>query len=467
MMRTYVRSRLDPDGEHGATVVIVVLCLVAMIGVMVLTVDVGGLLLRRRVMVNAADSSALAAAQTCANVKDTQVPETVADRYAGLNGASIQPQNGGIIADPGCHDPSVSNSYVTVQYQTEQPLFFAGVLGFGGQSPVTTQATAAWGPPARAGILPIMLDSGQLQGQCDVPDGIQKDQTCPFFYDNDPSDLGQAQWGLLNLHYWGVQPNFQCSDSKTSDLKDWITSPDGINVTLNGTPAGSAPTYVCGNNGHVAGDWNKELSDQIGLIKTFPVNDCSGQLPAPCPSAPDKYDIIGFTKLLIKDVITGQAAKGTAGANGSCTWTHDFLSASTTQLSDSYGANATCPASKPDSILNLQIAAGGRNGAVQQPCTTLTPVPAPLGCMYFFDTTQNTITWVGLPLLGAKVTYDWSFNGTGPCGYHPDAGGNAVCLITQWKGFTTDTGGVCTTCPSFGLTNILLCDRTLKTCPGQ
>jgi hypothetical protein len=462
MMRTYFRSRLDPDGEQGATVVIVVLCLVALIGMMVLTVDVGGLLLRRRVMVNAADSSALAAAQTCANVKDTQLPETVADTYARLNGGNIQPRDGGIVASPGCHDPSVSSSYVTVQYLTQQPLFFAGVLGFGGQSSVIGVATAAWGPPARAGVMPIMLDSGQLQGQCDVPDGVTKDDICPFFYDNGPNDLGQAQWGFLNMHYWGVDSNFTCNDSNTADLKDWITSPDGIDVTLNGTPEGSEPTYVCGNNGHNAGDWKNELTAQIGQLKTFPVNDCNGQLPSPCPSAPDKYDIIGFTKLLIQDVITGQDAKGTQG--GSCTWTKSFITTTTTPLSDSFGTGNGCPTSLPGSIVNLVIKTAGSPGRVLQPCTTLTPLPTPVGCTYLFDNKQNTIRWVGLPQLNAIVTYDY---GSGPCGYHPEAGGNAVCLITQWKGFTTGHSRICPTCPSFGLTNILLCDRTLKTCPGQ
>ncbi len=465
MMRAYARARLNPEDERGATIVIVVLALVAIIGMVVLTVDVGGLLLRRRAMVNAADSAALAAAQTCANNQDTQTPETVSDTYAAQNGAPITATDGGIVTSPGCHDPSATNGYVTVQYTTQQRLFFAGVLGFGNQNPVTAAATAAWGPPSSGGIMPIVLDSGELQGQCDVPDGIALHATCPFFYDS--GTLGNAQWGFMNLNLWNVAAASSCNDSNQSDLKGWITDQNGQNATLNGTPPGTSPTYVCGNNGHVAGDWNKELTDQIGTIRFFPVNDCTGQLPSACPSAPDKYDIIGFTQLLIKDVITGQAAKGTAGANGSCTWTKDFIPATTTPLSSSFGTGNQCPTSLPDSVTNLTITAAGKKGAVQQPCTTITPVPAPLGCAYFYDTTQNTIRWVGLPQLGAVVTYDWSFNGTGPCGYHPSAGGNAVCLLTQWEGFSSSTGTICTTCPNFGVTNILLCDRTLATCPGQ
>jgi len=39
-------------------------------------------------------------------------------------------------------------------------------------------------------------------------------------------------------------------------------------------------------------------------MKLFPVNDCSGQVDksgivAPCPTTPDKYNMIGFTKLEI------------------------------------------------------------------------------------------------------------------------------------------------------------------------
>jgi len=48
MTRAFLRARLNPDEERGATIVIVVLSLFAIISMLILTVDVGGLLLRRR-----------------------------------------------------------------------------------------------------------------------------------------------------------------------------------------------------------------------------------------------------------------------------------------------------------------------------------------------------------------------------------------------------------------------------------
>jgi Flp pilus assembly protein TadG len=62
------------DDERGAVAIIVTLCLIAIFAMVVLTVDVGGLLLERRSMVNAADAAALAAAQSCAITTDTDVP---------------------------------------------------------------------------------------------------------------------------------------------------------------------------------------------------------------------------------------------------------------------------------------------------------------------------------------------------------------------------------------------------------
>ena len=59
-----------------------VLALIAIMGMLVLTIDVGGLLLKRRAMVNASDAAALAAAQSCADTGDSFTPESRADIYA-------------------------------------------------------------------------------------------------------------------------------------------------------------------------------------------------------------------------------------------------------------------------------------------------------------------------------------------------------------------------------------------------
>src|SRR3954467_14110134 len=124
--------------------IIVALCLIALFGMIVLVVDVGGLLWNRREMVNASDAGALSAAQSCVLVAGDDLyrgnEEAAADALASQNSskANVLPPN--ILTEPGCH--TSRQGYVTVQYSANQQLFFAGVLGAGGSKPVTTQATA-------------------------------------------------------------------------------------------------------------------------------------------------------------------------------------------------------------------------------------------------------------------------------------------------------------------------------------
>jgi Putative Flp pilus-assembly TadE/G-like len=348
--------------------VIVAISLIAIMAMLVLSVDVGGLLLNRRGMVNASDAAALAAAQSCANSQDSATPEDRADAYAMDNVPGLSASDGGITTITGCH---AGSGYLSVQYTNQQPLFFAGILGFGSKGNVTTAATAAWGPLASGAALPIVLDSGYLQGTCKVPDGIQIGDTCDLWYNNGGSTLGAANWGFMNLDEWNVSPSANCSNAGSSSRNDWIVNGYPSLLGLNGAPAGTAPTYVCNDTGHSSSDWST-LKSQEGLVKLFPVNDCSGQLDkngqvTTCPSTPDKYDIIGFTDLLVLHVYKGNDP--------------------------------------------LAIAAGG-------------------AC----------------------------------AGHRSDP--NAICLVTQWEGFTTGAGGVGGG-TSFGAESVALCDRSLQTCPGQ
>src|SRR5437763_341032 len=65
-MRVPTIGGVDPRGEEGATLAIVAISLIAILGMVVLTVDLGALLVKRRSMVNAGDAGALAAAETFA-----------------------------------------------------------------------------------------------------------------------------------------------------------------------------------------------------------------------------------------------------------------------------------------------------------------------------------------------------------------------------------------------------------------
>ena len=155
-MRELIRRRLHGD-ESGVTLVIVALCLIALFGMLVLVVDVGGLLLNRREMVNVSDAAALAAAKSCVlpPSKDPLTPEQAADQYAQTNSTRAQTAPLNITQISGC-DTSATG-YVSVQYSANQHLAFASVLGGGTDKQVRTAATAVWGPAGAANPLPIVI----------------------------------------------------------------------------------------------------------------------------------------------------------------------------------------------------------------------------------------------------------------------------------------------------------------------
>ena len=472
-----LRERVDASNEDGVTLVIVAICLVAIFAMVALTVDVGGLLVRRRAMVSASDAAALAAAQSCFKGQALAGdPETKADELAKANVDVIQPSSGGIVAAEtvGCNGSS--KGHVTVQYVTNYPLFFASVLGLAKSGTVTTKGTAAWGPLAGGYAIPIVLQTGQLQGVCKVPDGAVIGDTCAFWYNNNDT-TGSANWGFMNLDLWNVAGSSQCPNAGSSSRSDWIANGYGSLRVLNGTPPGTSPTYVCNDTGHTTRDWS-DLTNEVGKVKIFPVNDCAGQLDqsgnvAPCPATPDKYDIIGFTSLLIKAVYKGDdpAAIGTAGSSGTgCTKSAMTIPAGSTVSLNTIlagGANVTgsCPGSAPDNIpfAGVHVFQSTKKGAEYVKC-------APgfsSGCDYVYDESTHTITWITGSSPEKKVVFDWSFTGTsGACGIHP-SDPNALCLVTEWRGFTTGPGPVGGG-KNFGPTGVALCNLTLKAgCPDK
>ena len=195
-MRELIRRRLHGD-ESGVTLVIVALCLIAMFGMLVLVVDVGGLLLNRREMVNASDAAALAAAKSCVlpATKDPRSPEQAADEFAFDNSSRAQTAGTNITQISGC-DTSATG-YVSVQYSANQHLFFAPVLGAGTDRSVATTATAIWGPAGAANPLPIVMYQ-QSFNNCKF-NAIDPTKTCYVWEDNNNVNGAQNAFGLLDL----------------------------------------------------------------------------------------------------------------------------------------------------------------------------------------------------------------------------------------------------------------------------
>src|SRR3954452_15334872 len=93
-MRKLILRRLHGD-QSGVTMVIVALCLIALMGMVVLVVDVGGLLWNRRARVNASDAAALSAAQSCVLPPsiDPRTAEQAADALAGETSSGAEVSN--------------------------------------------------------------------------------------------------------------------------------------------------------------------------------------------------------------------------------------------------------------------------------------------------------------------------------------------------------------------------------------
>jgi Flp pilus assembly protein TadG len=486
-MRELIARRLaNRHDEGGAVAVIVALCMIAIFAMVVLTVDVGGLLLERRSMVNAADAGALAAAKTCAQTGDTEDPEEQSDIYAKENVTDL-PADGidNITEIVGC---DTGSGHVSVSYSEQHDLFFAAVLpGQDNSGTITTKATASWGPLAGGFAIPVVLDKDYVQSTCKVPDGIEIGDTCAFWYNNNDT-TGSANWGFMNLSQWNVDPGAHCSNSGSSSRADWIANGYPDIRLLNGSPPGSAATYVCNDTGHSARNW-KDLSDEEGHVKLFPINDCDGQIskggtPAPCPATPDKYDIVGFSSLLIQHVYKGNdtAAIGTPGVGATCS--KDLQSGSpafdadgdvtTLQPIDLTAFGTYGPAcgsfSSASTITNLKLSPLKGADYVQCPSGVTT------GCHYTYDPNTKTIQWVatGTGRVGTKesdddvhISFDWDNAGTpGACGIHP-SDPNAICLVTEWRGFTTGPGPIGSG-TNFGVGGITLCDLDYSVgCPDQ
>lgn len=302
--------------EDGAVAVLVAICLVAVMGMVAMTIDVGSLLLRRRALVNSSDAAALAAAQSCYSTKDTDVPETVADAYAMNNSGGLTATDGGIVPGKTVGCDSGRSGHVTVRYGQDDNLFFAPVLGQDTTAHVGTVATASWGAAGGAAPMPLVLNAGALQGPCNIPD-VPPGVTCSLWYDNNV--FSGSAFGFLDLKDpggWDVQPGDNCNNAGGANLlRDWINGSASVGQLLLNYPFAS---YVCvdgGLRGNVSAAVWGEVTKLIGQTRDFPINGVSpadGGVQILQNGQVDKYNIIGFAHLKIMNVLTVAQAGGTA-----------------------------------------------------------------------------------------------------------------------------------------------------------
>jgi Flp pilus assembly protein TadG len=470
-MRGLTSLRRD---EQGATLAIVAIALIALMGMVVLVVDVGGLVSRRRELVNANDSAALAAAKAFAmneNGAECGVNNGPAQGFAD----QLAAENVDAPGPPTLFVADCEEQTVTVEYDRDQDLFFAPILGFAQTARVTGTATAKWGQSQGGNPIPIELDPGTT-GDCvyvdpsDPEGGFNQPQVCPDGYWFDPQSTDQnSAWGLLSLNEWAPDdgandPQAQCSASGGSnDLGGWIDGSQPIEVTL-----AEIPTYVCTRNGASTSTWLGPLQDQECPTapdpdcKTFlfPVNDPSLMvvtnpwLPTQTQAGStnrEKYAIVAFAPMQVYKVYDGDdpgaiGTPGAAGPSGTCGNNGVPLNlsvAGTVNLGER--ARAACGAPTViETIPYSSVIVSAGNGSNRVTYTKCPPVGG-ANCDYRYDESTFDLTWVnGATRIGPtkNVRLTWTAPGTpgtdGACGedgippsHPPD---RAFCLVLAWAG---------------------------------
>jgi hypothetical protein len=225
--------RLIQD-ERGATIVIVAIVLVVLLGMVGLAVDAGALYAERRELRNGADAAVLAIAEDCA--LDAQ-PCT----------AAVAADTAGVFADLNARDGAagvesvdldltaqtvrvVTRTEVAATGSIEFEPYFMQLLGIGGTT-VRGAATAQWGVPQSMGdVLPLIISHCEWQRTAiDVPVTLyfhgQDDGTlaCNALPGHDMDDDGSLPGG-----FGWLETESGCSLTLYSE--DWFDNEPGIAV---------------------------------------------------------------------------------------------------------------------------------------------------------------------------------------------------------------------------------------------
>lgn len=456
--------------EEGAVAVIVALVLLVFVAAVALAVDVGGLMLHRRGLVNSSDAAALSAARTCARggFDSHGTPESAADHQAMANSNITvgEASATNILFMSTCGNES---GHVTVGYTSDQELFFAPVIGFNNESPVRTEATASWGLGSNNPV-PLVLSS-QLVSTCPKPPPTGANTVgqapCGTWYDNDTLNNGNFGFLSLDPQGWNVPAGDNCSggNAGSNEIGDWVSGAQPVSVALNWTE----PTYVC-NIGGFKGQshpWNElEILAQTDAVRDFPITwDGPG---SPGFGAPpqgyldaggkiEKYDVIGFAAIKIIDVFRSQQAQGDPAKDYTC--------------DGKVKNNTSIPGTPAGTFYTwASLASLINGGSCQLPPTTPADSVVSITLDSLVQPTDFTYTTSGVTLFKtlpekAPVNFVLHMNATpGPCGPAP-IDSSAKCVITQWMGSTL-TGDY----PSDQLDNVRvvrLCDLAEGTCLDQ
>jgi len=425
-----VLERLHRD-QDGAFAIIFALCLIALVGMMVLVVDVGGLLYQRRQMVSASDAAALAAAQSCAlGATVAGDPETTADSIASDNLPSTVGVNGGIIQSETTGCLSESEGHVTVQYQSQHALWFGGIFGSGPVN-ITTKATAEWGPAGSGWPVPFIVtldDAGNVfckdsnGNPVEINDQTPKGTVCSVWFDNSSTGgqflgFGGSVFGSLNLNMWDVPEDANCGPKELNDAKDYASlgGYDGRNGDLDPLNYPD-PTWVCAGPGDQDALFTA-FEDSKGKNLVFPITDKQVKLDS--AGNIDKFNVIGYVSLELVDVIDANSLPKPGTCTTKWTFNQSSLPTDLAQIG-SFGNPACWTGTNPNTFGAPTLTRVQGNDP--QCCT--------LGTDYTYDAQSHTITWIANRQQTVNVKFDYQF--IGACGPPPN-NASSHCLIVKWQ----------------------------------
>ena len=204
--------------DAGAVLMIVAVTLFVLVGMLVLTVDLGRAVAVKREMVTGTDAAALAAAQQCALGNSTGDAQAAAEAVLAENkaGATVTAFDA-----PGCGSPPEQAHIVTVESTVDVTYFFAGIFGFD-SGDVVARAVAQWGVVEQALAVPITVDYDQLSACGIVPDD-PPDEVFDCNLEYPKERLQEPRWGVLDIDQWGDAEADSCS-VPASELSGMISN---------------------------------------------------------------------------------------------------------------------------------------------------------------------------------------------------------------------------------------------------
>lgn len=154
-LSSQIRARLD--NESGATIVLIAVVLVGLIGMTAFVIDFGRIWQERRELQAGATAAALAIGEDCArDLLTCSDFTTTADQYASANANDGAAAVQYVDLDLGSQTVYVGTSTESESGGDSLPMFFAGIVGFD-EARIGAEAGVAWGTPLSAETLPLIV----------------------------------------------------------------------------------------------------------------------------------------------------------------------------------------------------------------------------------------------------------------------------------------------------------------------